>query len=711
VTLRRATGEAAFAADFTRPDTLHLAIRRSPLAHGRVVAADTTDARALAGVVTALTAEEAGGLLDPVLRFVGDRAAVVAAEDQEIARRAAEMIHLVVKPLPPTLDLEAATGDPDRVAARLDIRLGDVDAALAEAEHVIEGTWTFPFSPAVSLEPPVALTWLDEDRRLVVRTSAESPFRVRGLLADRLGLPAARIRVVRPLVAGGGGGRSDVPIEDLCGLVTLRTGRPARLALTAEEELTIAPGRPPQRVDVRLGLGDGRVGGLAMRVLVDVGCGTEGAEELLRSAGRQAVALYGAASLRFEAVAVRTHRPPTSAPHGADDDTAFALECAVAEAAARLEEDGVALRHRLLRHPAAGRTATGELSEALGEAPGADDTLGIAELLRTGAAEVGGKSRTSESTPLDPFQRGLGFGLARRSTGTVGGTGAAASLRLLEDGSFALAAAPSAAGGADETGFAAAAADSLGIPTRRVVLAAADTDSAPFEAGDLAPAFFSAGRAVEQAAELARERIRAAGAALLEVEAEAVEVVAGEVRAPDDRSVSFATIGASALRAGQPLVATAAPSAASTPPSDAAVFAEIEVDTETGVVRPLRLTAAVAGGPFADPRPAEAQVEGALAIALERALAAGQSFDADGVPLGRSLRSWPLVAAGDVPPISVIFVPTGDPPTRFGAVALGEAAGRADVAAIAGEVPDATRGSVRSLPLDPGTVLGLRRDR
>jgi CO/xanthine dehydrogenase Mo-binding subunit len=244
-----------------------------------------------------------------------------------------------------------------------------------------------------------------------------------------------------------------------------------------------------------------------------------------------------------------------------------------------------------------------------------------------------------------------------------------------------------------------------------VVLAAADTDSAPFEAGDLAPAFFSAGRAVEQAAELARERIRAAGAALLEVEAEAVEVVAGEVRAPDDRRVSFATIGASALRAGQPLVATAAPSAASTPPSDAAVFAEIEVDTETGVVRPLRLTAAVAGGPFADPRPAEAQVEGALAIALERALAAGQSFDADGVPLGRSLRSWPLVAAGDVPPISVIFVPTGDPPTRFGAVALGEAAGRAAVAAIAGAVADATRGSVRSLPLDPGTVLGLRRDR
>jgi putative selenate reductase molybdopterin-binding subunit len=711
VTLRRATGEAAFASDFTRPESLHLAIRRSPVAHGRVVAADTADARALAGVVTALTAEEAGGLLDPVLRFVGDRAAVVAAEDPEIARRAAEMIHLVLRPLPVSLDPEAATGDPDRVAARLDIRLGDVDAALAEAEHVIEGTWTFPLSPAVALDPPVALTWLDEDRRLVVRTSAESPFRVRGLLAERLGLPAARIRVVRPLVAGGAGGRSEVLIEDLCGLVTLRTGRPARLALTAEEELTISPGHPPQRIEVRLGLRDGRVSGLALRVLVDVGGGTEGAEELLRSAGRQAVALYGAASLRLEAVAVRTHRPPTSVPHGADDNIGFALECAVAEAAARLEEDGVTLRHRLLRHPTADREAAGELAEALGEAPGADDTLPIAELLRTGAEQVGWRSRTSERTPLDPVQRGLGVGLARRPTGAVGGTGAAASLRLLEDGSFALAAAPSAAGGADETAFAAAAADALGIPTRRVVLAAADTDSAPFEAGDLAPAFFSAGRAVEQAAEIARARIRAAGAALLEADPEAVELVAGEVRAPDDRRVSFATIGASALRAGQPLVATAAPSAGSTPPSDAAVFAQVEVDTETGVVRPLRLTAAVAGGPFADPRPAEAQIEGALAAALERALAAGLSIDADGVPLAGSLRSWPLVAAGDIPPISVIFVPTGEPPTRFGAVAVGEAAGQAAVAAIGGAVAEATRGTVRSLPFDPGTVLGLGPDR
>jgi putative selenate reductase molybdopterin-binding subunit len=707
MTLRRATGEVAFAADHALPGALHLVIRRSPMAHGRVVAADTSDARALPGVVTAMAAEDTGGVLDPVLRFVGDRAAVVAAEDPDIARRAAEMVHLVLKPLPATLDMVAARSDPERVAARLEVRADDVEAVLASADHVIEGTWAAPFAPALALEPRVALTWLDEDRRLVVRTSAESPFRVRRLLADRLGLPAARIRVVRPLVAGGARGRSDISVEDLCALVTLRTGRPSRLALTSEEELTVVPGRPPQRTEIRLALRDGRVSGLSLRMLVDVGAGAEDAEGLLRSAVRQAFSLYATPSLKVEAVAVRTNRPPTSVRHGADDDAAFAVECAIEEAARWLGEDPLEFRRRQLRRG-------GDLldvSRELGVSPGADDATPLGDLLQEGSRRSRWGRRARARQGLDPVQRGFGVGLARLAAGVAEGSGTAAALRLLEDGSFMLAAAPSSAGAADETVFVTVVAEVLGVPTRRVVLAAADTDSAPFETGDPAPDFFSVGRAVEEAAGRARDQIREAGAALLATDPAAAELVGGEVRAADGRAASLAAIGAAALRAGEPLAATATPSAASAPPSDAAVFAEVAVDTETGTVRPLRLTAVVAGGPFADPRPAEAQIEGALATALERALAAAQPLDAEGRPLAPSLRRWPLVAASDVPPISVTFLPTDEPSTRFAAVAVGEAAGRAAVGAIAGAVADAIGGSVRSLPLDPGTVLDLRHHR
>jgi putative selenate reductase molybdopterin-binding subunit len=705
LTLRRATGEAAFAGDLTRPGTLHVAIRRSPLAHGRIRDVDAADARALPGVIEVLTADDAGGLLEPELRFVGDRAGVAVAEDPELARKAAELIHLDLKTLPAVLDPEVALADPERVAARVDLTAGDVERSLEEADHVVEGTWAAPFAPAVPLEPPVVLTWLDEDRRLVVRTSADSPFRVRSVLGERLGLPAARIRVVRPLVAGGARGRPDVPIEDLCALVTLRTGRPARLALTAEEELTTTPGRPPQTVHVRLGIREGCLSALAVRLLVDVGEGTEGAEALLRSAARQALAVYGSPALRFEAAAVRTHRPPTSAPRGADDETSFALECAIEEAASLVGEDPVTFRQRQLR----GRNAEHGPHHEIDEAPAADDARTLDRLLERAADQLGETPRRRAEGALYPVRRAVGLGLARRSAGIGGGTGAAASLRLLEDGSFTLAAVPSSAGAADENAFAAAAASVLGVPARRVVPAAVDTDSAPFEAGDLAPAFFAAGRAVEQAAELARDKIREAGAHLLGVAPGDVELARGEARAGDE-AVSFADIGTAALRAGQPLVATASPSAATSPPSDAVVVAVADVDAETGVVSVARLSAIITGGPFDDARPAEGQVEGALAAALEQALAAGVRFDAGGVPRPRPLRSWPLVSATDIPPLSVSFIPEGESSTRFGAVAVGETAGRAALAAIATAVARATGGRVRSLPLEPGAVLDLLED-
>jgi len=708
VSPRRATGRASFAGDLVLPGTLHLALRRSPLARARVVRADASAARALPGVAAVFVAGDEAGLLPAEVRFVGDRLAVAAAEEPELARRAVDSVELDLAPLVPVLDARRAALDDASIAARVAVAEGDVDGALAGAQHVVEGEWSLPFTPAVPLEPPLAVTWLDEDRRLVVRTSAASPFRVRGELADRLSLPAARIRVVRPLVAGGSFGRGELAVEDLCALVTLRTGRPARLALSAEEELTTTPGRPAQRVSVRLGVTEGRVVALDVRLLADLGAGGEGAAELLRSCGRHALGLYRVPNVRFEATAVRTNRPPASAPSGADAGPSFAVECAVDEAASLLEEDAGAFRRR---HLGAHGEPGGEVLAALGEPAGRGDARPIAELLRV-AARNGGRPRLL--SPGGPLRRGSGLGVARRAAGPEGRAGGAASLRLLDDGSFTLAAGPSAAGGADEAAYAEEAAAILGVPPRRVVCAASDTDSAPFESGDAFPAYFAAGRAVEEAARLARERIRDAGAGLLGVPAAEAILADGLVREAGGREVSFADIGAAALRAGQPLAVTAAPAPASTPPSLAAACADVEVDTETGIVRVTHLAAAVAGGPFADERSPEAQVEGALADAVEQALAGGLGFDDEGRPLVRSLRRWPLVTAADVPPLSVVFLPAGEPLSRFGATALGEAAARAALAAIANAVAQATGSRVRDLPLSPARVLeavstGIRR--
>ncbi len=683
MSLRRATGQAAFAGDILLPGTLHLALRRSPLAHARVAHTNVSAAASLPGVALVLVAGDEGSPLSRVQRYVGDRMAMAAAEEPELARRAVELADIALEPLPAVLDAEAAALTEASVAARVSAGTGDVDGALTDAQHVIEGEWSLPFAPAVSLEPSLATTWLDEDRRLVVRTSADSPFRVRGVLADRLGLPAARIRVVRPLVAGGSLGRAELVVEDLCSLVTLRTGRPARLALSAEDELTTAPGRPAQRIKVRMGLREGRLFALDVQLLVDLGAGGEGALELLRSCGRHALGLYRVPHVRFEATAVRTNRPPSSALHGGDAGAAFAVECAVDEAAVRLDEDPATFRRLHLRGPA---DPGGEALLALGEPRERGDARAIAELLRAGTRDSGRFRRWRPSSPDGPQRHGSGVGIARRATGPLGGPGAAASLRLLDDGSFTLAASPSTAGGADEAACAEAAAAILGVPAHRVVCAAADTDSAPFESGEAAPPHFSAGRAIEVAARLAHEQIRAAGAALLGAPVSEVALDGGVVRDATGKAVSFAEVGAFGLRSGQPLTATTAPAPAASPDSLAAAFAEVEVDSETGVVTVTRLSATLAGGPFADARPAEGQAQGALADAIEQALAGGLPFDAEGRPRVRSLRHFALAAAGDVPALSVTFLPGGEPLSRFGAAALGEAAARAALAAIVNAV-------------------------
>src|SRR5262249_1642702 len=152
--------------------------------------------------------------------------------------------------------------------------------------------------PLGPLEPPIALTWLDEDRRLIVRSSTEAPHRVRGRLAEILRIPAARIRMETPLVGGGFGAKSDLLLEDLCAMVGLPTGRPARLALSRAEGLAIAPSSPGEVVTVRSAVRAGALVALDIAALRDAGAGSA-SEERLRRAVRNALAPYRLAAFRF----------------------------------------------------------------------------------------------------------------------------------------------------------------------------------------------------------------------------------------------------------------------------------------------------------------------------------------------------------------------------------------------------------------------------
>ena len=343
--VKLATGRGTFVDDIALPGLLFARILHSPHAHARITRIDASQARAIPGVACVLTHHDvprvayttAGQgwpepspydafMLDEKVRFVGDRVAVVAADDPELAQRACDAIKVEYQVLPAVLDPERAmvrgapvihdepdaTGikDPARnLAAEIAAQVGDVAKGFAEAEHVLEQTYRVPYVQQSSIEPHVTITWLDEDNRLMVRTSTQVPFHVRRIIAPLLGIPIRRIRVIKPRIGGGFGGKQEILIEDLCGMLTLRTGRPVRLEYTREEELTAARTRHPQIVTVKSGVKDGRFTALEMRVIENTGAYGTHALTVMSVTGNRALSLYRCPNVRYEARAVYTNLP------------------------------------------------------------------------------------------------------------------------------------------------------------------------------------------------------------------------------------------------------------------------------------------------------------------------------------------------------------------------------------------------------------------
>jgi putative selenate reductase molybdopterin-binding subunit len=677
MSVKRVTGHETFAGDLRIPGLLHARVVRSPRAHARVLRIDSSAARALPGVVAVLTHEDVPAApivpgerptLGAVVRFVGDRVAVVAAEDPELAQRATEGVRAEYEDLPAVLDPEEAmdagapsvhSGSPN-LAARFDAVLGDPEAAFAGAESVLEGTYRVAASQAAPIETHAVITWLDEDGRIVVRTSTESPFRVQQTLAARLGVPAARIRVVQPQVGGGFGGKSSVGAEDLCALVTLRTGRAVRLTYSREEELTIAPAAPAQVVRVRSGLRGGRLQALELRVLAGMGAYPGATGSLLRGAAGEALMLYGVPHLRFEGLAAFTHLPETGALRGRGALPAlFALESHLDEQATALGEDPVEFRRRHL----AGPDDVLRISAALGLPPPVQHA-DVEGAIRAAGREIGWSGRRTGDAGSGPRRRGVGMALLRHHAESERG---AASIRIHQDGSFNLFVGASAMGVGAEAAYAAVAADVLGVSADQVVPAAGDSDSSPRDPGAPAPTLYLTGRAVEKAAGLLLRRI---------VEAGSPERAAG-------------------------LEATAFHDAADAPPVSVAVFAEVEVDVETGEVRVVRLVSALDCGPLLDPRILETQIEGDALRAVGAALAERSPVGPDGRGCFRSLRDYPLATAIDAPDVRTLLVPEEAPPSRFGSKPLGEAPSIGPAIAIANAVAHATGLRLRDLPITP----------
>jgi putative selenate reductase molybdopterin-binding subunit len=742
--VKLATGRGTFVDDIDLPALLHARILRSPHAHARIVRIDASRARAMPGVACVLTHEDvprvpyttAGQgwpepspydavMLDRKVRFVGDRVAVVAAEDPELAQKACDAIEVEYELLPALFDPERAMDadaprihdqddssgikDPTRnLAAEITAEVGDVAAGFAAADRVFEETYRVPYVQQASIEPHIAITWLDEDHRLMVRTSTQVPFHVRRIIAPLLGIEVRRIRVIKPRIGGGFGGKQEILIEDLCGMLTLRTGRPVKLEYTREEELSAARTRHPQILTVKSGVKDGRFTAIELSVIENTGAYGTHALTVMSVTGNRALSLYRCPNVRYEARAVYTNLAVAGAFRGYGCPQGFfALESHVDEVAAALGEDPLEFRRR--NHVQEGDDQP--IAEVLGEGREGFKQIirscGLPQAIEAGAKAIGWTKKRKAKRTKGPVVSGVGMAIVMQASGIPGVDMGGASLKMNEDGSFNLLVGATDIGTGADTMFCQLAAEALGVPVDKIIPYSSDTDMTPFDPGAYASSTtYISGRAVQKAALLVLGQIKEVAGRMLEEQPDALVTHEEKVCAADGRFVTYAQVCLSSLyqRDQFQIMAQASHMSYDSPPPFAAVFAEVEVDTETGLVRVVKVVEAVDCGQVVNPHMAEGQVEGAAIQSVGYGLYERMPFDAEGRMAFRTFRDYTIATASDVPELVTIFVPTHEPTGPFGAKAVAEIPINGPAPAIANAVFHATGLRLRSLPLTPDRV-------
>jgi putative selenate reductase molybdopterin-binding subunit len=741
--VKLAKGKPVFTDDQTMPGLLHAALLTSPHAHARIRGIDAARARALPGVHAVLTYQNvprviyaSGGQsypnpkpwdqvsLDNKVRYVGDRVAIVAAETPEIAREALKLIDVDYEVLPAVFDARKAMqpgapvihDEPDAVQIKdasrnlsntIHAEVGSVEQGLAEADRVFERTYHVQQVQQCSIEPHVVVSWWDEDDRLVIRTSTQVPFHVRRMVAPLVGLPVKRIRVVKPRIGGGFGGKQEMLIEDLCAHLTVATGRPVRFEYTRELEFTTARSRHPQTVQYRAGvMNDGSIRALDMHVLEDTGAFATHGLTVCSVTGLRGLSTYRCPNVRFTAEIAYTNKPVPGAFRGYGAPQAlFALESLMDEIAENMGWDLTGFRLQ-------NAVQTGDplpITTALGEGGAIEQfvqSCALPECIAEGAAAISWDRRQDPNWRIDParphIRRGLGLAACMHGTAIPGLDMGAASIKMNDDGSFNLLVGATDLGTGSDTVLGQIAAETLGVPLSDVLVYSSDTDFTPFDTGAYASSTtFISGGAVMKAAQQVREQIFKRAAMMLKTTPEGMYLRDRQVFTADGRSLTLGQVGLHSLHTEdqQQIMATASHMSVHAPPPFAAQYAEVEVDTETGEVRVQKLVMAVDCGTAINPQTATGQIEGGMTQALGYAVSEDMVYDDDGRLLTTRFGDYRIFQADEMPEIQAILVPTYEPSGPFGAKAVAEIPMDGVAPAVANAVFHATGVRIYDLPI------------
>ena len=736
--LGKAVGVTDYAADFSRPNMLHAKVFRSPVPSARILKLDVSKARALPGVACVMTGEDVKGaklntdlpgqtgreartgsdapvLANETVRYVGEPMALVAAETLAIAEQALDLIDLELEELPAVFDPQEAMKpgapilfEPDNVVARHRIRKGDLAAGMAEADVVVENTFTVPFIEHAYLEPDAGVAWVDGQGVINIRvcTQVVEHFRT---VARALGVPQNRIRVRGTMVGGGFGSKEDVTVEIFLAFLTRETGRPVKLVYTREEAFAATSKRHPFSITHRTGVKkDGRITATQISLVANSGAYPYLTPYVLLYATATATGPYKIDNVHVDSVAAATNQTFTSAFRGfGAAQAAVAYEQQMDEIAKALGLDPLSVRQA--NYLATGdATATGQVVKS------------AAWLEETATRAL---HALDERTPATPTRKiGRGFASYFQSYGRIMWfhDTSRAWVSVEQDGTAVIRCGVPDIGAGQSNSLCQIAAEILGIPLHRVTVYATDSAVTPLAGTSTATRqLYMSGNAVCSAANEVRSRLVSRAAEKLGVHKEDIDLANSRalVREDESRFVELAELAKLCASEGIELSHLSQFNAPFVEGLDengqgeiwpdftfGAQAVEVAVDTETGQIELLKSAACHDVGRAINRAAVHGQIAGGSHQGLGYALMEDFSFR-DGFIQTPSFAEYLIPTTADLPATKAIILESGTGIGPFGAKGIGEPSLTPAAPAVANAVAEALGVRVPDLPLTPERVL------
>jgi CO/xanthine dehydrogenase Mo-binding subunit len=734
----KVTGRAEYTHLMRLPGMLHGKVFRSTVPHGRIKSIDTSAAAAMPGVFRVITAADVVKVIpnpyygpafhdQPILamdkvRFVGEPVAVVLAADPHVAEAATHAIvaeyeelepvydeveamtaktyvHEELKPAGTFADLKHLKGQKEtNLALNAKLRRGDVDKAFAEAAHVFEHEFRTQKCLHVPFEPFAAIADA-KDSSITIITGAQGPSFVRSEIARLLGWPENKVRIKVPYLGGGYGGKLYIKLEALVTACSLVARRPVKIALTMEEQFYQIT-KHPATVRIKTGVDkSGRIVARKCAVFWNGGAYADIGPRVTHKSGFVAGGPYDMDNVWIDSYAMYTNMTPAGALRGFGmPQLTFAYESDTDMIARALKLDPVEFRRKnVLRD---GRPqATGTI---LKDAPLEAILEHVADRLRWSDKSFDRGSGT--------LKRGRGLAIALKAC--VSPTTSVSIINIGADGSPTLYISTVDMGQGSDTGMAQIVGEVLNIPAEQVRVVARDTDVTPYDMGTLGSrSLFHMGHAVRLAAEDARSKIEALRREVGEPEGSNTPIAGLFIKKYGMKAGNIVGTGSYRPEHVEPDHDTGLSPQITPFWMVAGAGAEIEIDTETGRIRVLKLVNAVDCGTKVNPRIVETQISGAALMQLGFTLSEKMNYDG-GQVTNASLADYKITGIADMPDVMINeAIDAYQHNAPFGAKGVGESSTLALSPAIANAIDDAIGIRLTELPLTAEAVLRALRER